>query len=179
METKPALRRRILGARAALGPAARAAAESATAAALAPVLERSERVAAYVSVGDEPATRNLLRPGWLLPVLLAGGDLDWSAYDGRLKPGPRGLLQPPGHRLGVAAVAGCDLVLVPALAVDRAGNRLGRGGGSYDRALLRARGRTVALLHDGELLATVPAQEHDIPVAAAVTPGGGLVELGQ
>ena len=138
----------------------------------------SSSVAAYVSVGTEPSTRELLRPGWLLPVLLPGGDLDWIAYDGRLAPADRGLLEPVGERLGVAAVATCDLVLVPALAVDLHGNRLGRGGGSYDRALARARGLTVALLHDGELVDDVPVELHDVPVGAAVTPSGGLVRFG-
>jgi 5-formyltetrahydrofolate cyclo-ligase len=66
-------------------------------------------------------------------------------------------------------------VVVPALAVDRRGVRLGRGGGSYDRALTRAAGLTVALLYDGETVEELPAEEHDVPVKAVVTPSGGLV----
>ncbi len=142
------------------------------------LLRTSTRVAAYVSIGTEPSTRELLRPGWLLPVLLPGGDLDWIAYDGRLAPAARGLVEPVGERLGVDAVSTCDLVVVPALAVDRLGNRLGRGGGSYDRALARTKGMTVALLHDGELVERVPVEPHDIAVHAAVTPSDGLVLLG-
>jgi 5-formyltetrahydrofolate cyclo-ligase len=71
-------------------------------------------------------------------------------------------------------VAAADVVLVPALAVDPAGNRLGRGGGSYDRALARARADAalVAVLHDGEMVERVPVQPHDIPVGAALLPGG-------
>ena len=157
-------------------PAATAAA--ALQAALADLLGSSTRVAAYISVGTEPSTRELLRPGWLLPVLLPGSELDWIAYDGRLAPAARGLVEPVGERLGVEAVATCDLVLVPALAVDRRGNRLGRGGGSYDRALGLVTGRTVALLHDGELVDRVPVEPHDIAVTAAVTPSGGLVRFG-
>ncbi|MDP9434675.1 MAG: 5-formyltetrahydrofolate cyclo-ligase, partial [Actinomycetota bacterium] len=61
--------------------------------------------------------------------------------------------------------------------------RLGRGGGSYDRSLARVaaggRGRTVALLHDGELLDRLPREEHDVPVQAVVTPSGGLREVGR
>jgi 5-formyltetrahydrofolate cyclo-ligase len=68
-------------------------------------------------------------------------------------------------------------VLVPALLVDRRGNRLGRGGGSYDRALVRATGLTVALLHDGELVEELPAEAHDVPVRAAATPSQGVVQL--
>ena len=108
---------------------------------------------------------------------LPDGDLDWAAYDGTLAPGPLGVLEPAGPRLGPNAVAACDLVLVPALLVDRAGRRLGRGGGCYDRALARATGLTVALLHDGEWVEHVPTEPHDIPVQAVVTPSTGLVRL--
>ena len=113
----------------------------------------------------------------LLPLLLPDGDLDWAAYDGRLEPGPRGLLQPPGPALGIAAVADCALLVVPALAVDRSGTRLGRGGGSYDRALARATGLAVAALHRGELVDRLPCEPHDRPVHAVVMPGQGLVRL--
>ena len=154
------------------------AASDALAGVLAPILAGAGRVAAYVSVGTEPGTRALLRPGWLLPVLLPGGDLDWAEYDGDLARTGRGLLEPTGPRLGVDAVTCCEVVLVPALAVDRRGHRLGRGGGSYDRALPRAGGLTVALLHDGELVGQLPAEPHDVPVRAAATPSGGLVLLG-
>ena len=63
---------------------------------------------------------------------------------------------------------------MPALAVDRRGMRLGRGGGCYDRALGRVpRGTPVcALLHDGELLDEVPCEPHDRPVTHVVTPTG-------
>jgi 5-formyltetrahydrofolate cyclo-ligase len=142
---------------------------------LAPLLADATQVASYLALGGEPAV--VPRPGWLLPVLLEDDDLDWAVYDGRLAPGRRGLQEPVGPRLGVEAVAACDLVLVPALLVDRRGNRLGKGGGSYDRALRRARGLTVALLHDGELVEQLPAEEHDVRVAAVATPSLGLVRL--
>ena len=136
-------------------------------------------IAAYVPVGSEPGgdLPAVLAPHarLLLPVLLPDGDLDWVAFDGALTPGPRGLLEPAGPRLGVDAVRSATLVVVPALAVDRTGTRLGRGGGSYDRALGRlADAMTVALLHDGELVESIPAEPHDRAVRAAITPGGGL-----
>ena len=70
-------------------------------------------------------------------------------------------------------MARADVVLAPALAVDQAGNRLGRGGGSYDRALARVGPLipVIALLYDAELLSHVPAEPHDTPVRAAVRPG--------
>jgi len=138
-------------------------------------------VAAYLSIGTEPGTGPLLAAlegqDVLLPVLLPDGDLDWALAGDGLAAGPHGLLEPCGPRLGRDAVGGCTTVVVPALAVDRAGNRLGRGGGSYDRALARTTGWVVALLHDGESVTALPVEEHDRPVASFVTPGRGLVHL--
>lgn len=127
-------------------------------------------MASYLGHGSEPYVPP--RPGWLLPVLLPDDDLDWAAYDGELLTGRRGLLEPTGPRLGVDAIAGCDLVLVPALLVDRQGWRLGKGGGSYDRVLPRATGMTVALVHEGGLVDALPHEQHDVRVRAACTPAG-------
>jgi 5-formyltetrahydrofolate cyclo-ligase len=157
---------------------------------------RPSTVAAYVPVGSEPGgdLPSVLSPfaRVLLPALLPNGDLDWVAYRGDLRPGPRGLLEPPGPRLGVDAITQAELVIVPALAVDRAGFRLGRGGGSYDRVLQRlaaagpeapadllrpARPMVVALLFDGELVESVPAEPHDRRVHAVITPSGGLARI--
>jgi 5-formyltetrahydrofolate cyclo-ligase len=118
----------------------------------------------------------------LLPVLLPDDDLDWASYEGpdSLVPGPRGLLQPTEGRRGVMAITSADLVIAPALAVDHAGHRLGRGGGSYDRALARVGQAvlTIALLYDGELVSHVPAGEHDQPVRAVARPSEGITRLG-
>ncbi|WP_431776434.1 5-formyltetrahydrofolate cyclo-ligase [Streptomyces cucumeris] len=150
-----------------------------------PELADARTVAAYVSLGGEPGThalREALRARGvrvLLPVLLADNDLDWGEDEGpeRLAPARRGLLEPVGPRLGPEAVTVADAILLPGLAVDRRGMRLGRGGGSYDRVLERlarvgADPALVVLLHDGELLAEVPEEAHDRPVHAAVTPSG-------
>lgn len=148
-----------------------------------PELADAATVAAYVSVGREPGTRPLLDAlhtrgvRVLLPVLLPDDDLDWAAYEGAdgLAHGRRGLLEPSGPRLGRSAVTHADVVLLPGLAVDTYGTRLGRGGGSYDRVLARleeagARPPLVVLLYDHEVLPDVPGEEHDRPVLAAVTP---------
>jgi 5-formyltetrahydrofolate cyclo-ligase len=166
-----------------MAPDERALAGPALVTAVTALLPVGGPVAAYASIGTEPGTRGLLAALHgagrvvLLPVLLPDGDLDWAPYDGRLLAGPRGLLQPAGPPLGPGAVADCPLVVVPALAVDRTGTRLGRGGGSYDRALARTDGLVVAALHRGEILDHLPAEPHDRPVHAAVAPDTGLVRL--
>ena len=151
---------------------------------------RPARMTAYVPVGSEPGGPDLpavlraaLAPDaeLLLPVLCDDLDLDWAAYTGAesLVAAGRGLREPAGPRLGPSAVADAGLVVVPALAVDHRGRRLGRGGGSYDRVLARVPGSTltVALLHDGELVESVPAEPHDRPVRAVITPADGLRTL--
>ncbi|MGF1429990.1 5-formyltetrahydrofolate cyclo-ligase [Kitasatospora sp. LaBMicrA B282] len=182
---KAALRSQLLAARRALSPERRAAAALALADRVPPLVPAGATVAAYVSVGAEPGTGPLLdllhRRGVpvLLPVLLPDNDLDWAPYQGRerLAPAARGLLEPTAPRLGPAAVTGVGLVLLPGLAVDRRGLRLGRGGGSYDRVLARlaaagAEPLLATLLYEDELLARVPAEPHDRPVHAVVTPAG-------
>ena len=152
-----------------------------------PALQMAGTVAAYYSVGTEPDTRGLVFALWkrgtyvLLPVLRPDGDLDWASYEGpdSLVPGPRGLREPGEPPRGIEAVARVDVVLAPALAVDHVGNRLGRGGGSYDRALARVGPLipVIALLYDAELLGHVPAEPHDTPVRAAVRPASGITWL--
>ncbi|MEU4033223.1 5-formyltetrahydrofolate cyclo-ligase [Streptomyces collinus] len=154
-----------------------------------PELGGARTVAAYVSVGSEPGTAALLDAlrargvRVLLPALLPDNDLDWGEYAGpgslaRVRHGGKmALFEPSGERLGPDAVTAADVVLLPGLAVDARGMRLGRGGGSYDRVLARleragAGPALVVLLYDTEVVARVPAEPHDRPVHAVVTPSG-------
>jgi 5-formyltetrahydrofolate cyclo-ligase len=138
--------------------------------------------AAYVPDDDEPghgripAAFTQLGARVLLPVVPSDGrELAWAVDTGRLAPGRHGLLEPLGPRLGATALGTADVIVVPALAVDRDGVRLGRGGGYYDRALQHARTETVvvALVFDDEFVDELPAEEHDLRVTAVITPSGG------
>lgn len=194
-DTKVKQRKALLAARHSRSAAELARAATAVRATAAQLVRRAAArpdgltVAAYVPIGNEPGGPGLpaelaapLPPGaLLLPVLRPDLDLDWAAWDPArpLVAAGRGMREPAGPRLGRAALARAGLVIVPALAVDRRGVRLGRGGGSYDRALARVSPDTlkVALLHDGELVDDLPAEPHDQRVQAVITPTAGLVRL--
>jgi len=125
------------------------------------------RVAAYEPLPTEPGSVELLSSlgedgvDVLVPLVLPDRDLDWVRWGEHASP------------LGVDAVAEVDALLVPALAVALDGTRLGRGGGSYDRALARVAGRPVAaLLFLGELVDELPADPWDRPVTAVAMPSG-------
>jgi 5-formyltetrahydrofolate cyclo-ligase len=186
---KAALRRRLLAGRARLSPDQRAAGARALRDAVLelPQAQMAGTIAAYYSLASEPDTHGLVYALWkrgsyvLLPLLRPDADLDWASYEGpdSLRPGPRGLAEPAEPPRGMDAVTRADLVLVPALAVDRGGVRLGRGGGSYDRALARVGPGvpTIALIYDGELLDKVPADDHDQRVRLVARPSAGITNL--
>jgi 5-formyltetrahydrofolate cyclo-ligase len=195
---KQECRRRVLAVRRAVPTAVREAERTALATALMTALtttllplEISGMVCAYWPVGSEPGSPELLdclrHRGYrvLLPVVGAPSGtpepLDWAEYTGAgsLRTSPLGLLEPAGPRLGCTTIAAAILVLVPALAVDRRGVRLGRGGGHYDRSLPLAIPGTplVAVVRDDEVRDALPMQPHDVRVTAALTPGQGLIQL--
>ncbi|XVS65138.1 5-formyltetrahydrofolate cyclo-ligase [Actinosynnema sp. CA-299493] len=141
-----------------------------------------ETVCAYVASAAEPGSLAMVEAlrshglRVLLPVVVGDG-LDWAAYDGRLRVSAFGLKEPVGPLLGAEAVRSAALVLVPALAVDHSGVRLGKGGGYYDRVLGSAAGPVVAVVRDEEFVQALPAEPHDVRVDAVLTPARGVVRL--
>ena len=91
-----------------------------------------------------------------------GGDENALVANGKV-------LEP--HGFPVSDLDAIDVVIVPALHIDRSGNRLGQGGGSYDRALARLQAWKIALVHHGEITSEpIPVEPHDQRVNAAATP---------
>lgn len=142
---------------------------------------RARTVAGFLSTPTEPPTRRLLEVlieagcDVIVPVV-AGRKLDWAPYTvgADVRTTALGTEEPVSARLGEGALATADLVLVPALLVDHAGNRLGRGRGYYDRALATITARTVAVVFDDELVAQLPVEDHDRRVGAVLRPAGLL-----
>ena len=138
-------------------------------------LKNATNVASYISYEFEPETsdinQRLIKDGKkvFLPRLLENNDIQWVSWNGsseNLKKVEK-IFEPIGDAVEVEL----DVIILPALHVDRMGNRLGQGGGSYDRALSRSKAFKIALLHYGELTSEIlPIQPHDEKVDAAATP---------
>jgi 5-formyltetrahydrofolate cyclo-ligase len=189
---KAALRQRLLAARRSVSDGARADEARSLADHVNAVVDSGGTVCAYVPVGAEPGSIEMLdvllqrANRVLLPVARTTADnspvaLQWGEYrPGQLVAARFGLLEPAGPWLPATALAEASVVLVPALAVDRTGVRLGRGRGFYDRTLVsrNPHARLVAVIRDEELLDELPHEPHDVPMTHALTPGRGLVELG-
>lgn len=180
VERKRLLRRQC---RAWPGPAAGAAASAAIAERLSalPEVRQAVAVAGFLSDATEPDLRPWFRQ-WLsagrlvwLPRYRAGDgsyemvpveDLEKDLSIGKYK------LQEPRPELPAAAQTWCDghlTWLVPGMAFDRAGRRLGRGKGFYDRLLAGARGPVIGVFFGDREVATVPAAEHDRRLDVIVT----------
>ncbi|MBC7299420.1 MAG: 5-formyltetrahydrofolate cyclo-ligase [Nocardia sp.] len=187
--TKYAWRREILAVRAQADPAEHAVDAAALAAAAADLAGADDVVCAYVPVRGEPGDPRMLDAlrargaTVLLPVTGEPGPLSWARYEGAdsLRKARYGLLEPATEPLPPAVVAEAATILVPALAVDRRGVRLGRGAGYYDRTLgaAGAKVRIIAVVRDDELVDRLPEEPHDRRMGWALTPGGGLEELGR
>jgi 5-formyltetrahydrofolate cyclo-ligase len=186
---KDAVRARVLAARRALPAQVRAERAAALADhAVALAADVRGPVCAYLPFGTEPGSSALVERlaaaghEVLLPVVPATeGPMDWARFASTSDTAATaiGIREPTGARLGPDAITRAALVLLPALAVDLAGTRLGRGRGHYDRSLPLAAADTplVAVINDDELVEELPAEPHDRPVAAALASRAGVTWL--
>jgi len=189
--SKAALREQLLAARGGVADAVRAAEARMLSEHLELMVTSGSTVCAYVPLGTEPGSIEMVdmllqrARRVLLPVARTTADnvplpLRWGEYrPGALVPGPWGLLEPAEPVLPESALGEADLVIVPALAVDHQGVRLGRGRGFYDRSLggRDPQARLVAMVRDAEFVGELPAEAHDVPMTHVITPRGGVMAL--
>lgn len=126
------------------------------------LIRRSLRVGKRVYL---PRTREHAREIEVVKVEIKGDEV----VD--LKDGYRGIREPRGKPV---PADGLDLVFVPGLAFDRAGYRIGYGGGFYDRFLVSLPNEVITggLGYSFQVVEEVPAQEHDVPVEQIFTDAG-------
>lgn len=89
-----------------------------------------------------------------------------------LVPGYMGIPEPPvSAGAAQADVSGVDVVIIPGAGFDPAGNRIGYGGGYYDRLLAEMKGKIpiVAPAYEEQMVGSIPAEPHDIMVSVIVT----------
>jgi 5-formyltetrahydrofolate cyclo-ligase len=150
-----------------------------------------DTVAAYLSTGSEPGTLQLIawlaahRIRALLPVLSSLPDGSrrtspaWAPYEGpdALRIGPYSILEPTSEPVPSEQLPEAEIIICPGLAANRKGDRLGRGGGWYDRALRHASSSAPVwvLLNADEVLETIPTQPWDRRVDAIITPDGMIM----
>lgn len=134
-----------------------------------------KKIACYLPYGNEPDTELFI--DWalenqievLLPVSRKDGRMDWVSYAGETSEGIFGFAEAAGESVPFEKV---DLMIIPALGIDRSGNRIGKGLGFYDKAMAEVAKLppVVAVVFDDELVEQLPTEPHDLKVNAAVTP---------
>ena len=137
----------------------------------------ARRVMAYAACRGELSLETvigeLLAAGktLLLPRCEAPGVMTARRIDSmdQLVPGAYGLME-PDMACEIVSPDEIDLILVPGTAFDRAGNRLGQGGGYYDRFLEKSCALRVGVCHDEALINRIPSEEHDSVMDAVITP---------
>jgi 5-formyltetrahydrofolate cyclo-ligase len=142
----------------------------------------AKTVAAYLPFGTEPNIGQFVVGAaghgisLIMPVANPDGTMNWVSYTGQSEPGIFGFEEPVGP---AAQLHDADLILIPASAVDRMGNRLGKGKGFYDVALAdpSVLAPVAAVVYDAEVLEEIPVEDHDQPVAFILTPER-MLEIG-
>lgn len=146
---------------------------------LLPPMAGADWLLAYVSRVHEVDTRGLIQQ-----LLAMGRHVCVPAFDetaqrytvsevrdfyADLAEGRFGILEPKREAVRAVGSDRLDVLLLPGLAFDEQGNRLGRGLGFFDRLLAEARGAKIALAHDFQVLKEVPVDAHDVRVDFIVT----------
>jgi 5-formyltetrahydrofolate cyclo-ligase len=145
-----------------------------------PPFQTASTLCSYLAIGHEVRTQELIALAWaqgtrvVLPrTIFATRQLALHAVTSfaDLVPGRYGILEPPADAPLVDPQE-VELFLVPGVAFDAQGHRLGYGAGFYDGLLAQSAGWRVALAYGGQLTPHVPTDAHDVPMHALATEGG-------
>jgi 5-formyltetrahydrofolate cyclo-ligase len=137
----------------------------------------ARNVGIYLSFGSEPVTDVFVVSAKAAGITLFAprtgpeSTMEFARLEGPTESSQLGFLQPIGEAIEPDEL---DLIIAPALSVDAFGNRLGRGGGFFDRYLEQFEGPVAAVVYEHELLSELPSESHDHPVQYAITPTGIL-----
>jgi 5-formyltetrahydrofolate cyclo-ligase len=131
-----------------------------------------KRIGCYLSFGSEPGTGSFIELAKArgieiaCPRVLPDGQMIMANLEGETEVSELGFKEPTGE---IVEAKDLDLIIVPALAIDYRGQRLGRGAGYFDRYLRHFIGPTVGLVYDSDFLPEVPSLPHDAPVGLVIT----------
>lgn len=133
----------------------------------------AQTIAAYYSVGSEVKTGRIIQEALSFSKTVAlprveGGGIAFCSVDDfeDMEPGEFGIMEPKQNRPKIEKF---DIILVPAIAMTRQGDRLGYGRGFYDRFLAGSDAVTIALTYSKLLVKNIPSDVHDIPIQWVVT----------
>lgn len=131
-----------------------------------------KRIGCYLSMESEPSTEQFLKLAQkadleiLVPKIVSANSIGFAPLAGKLKKTALGFFEPSQPVIPNSQI---ELLIIPALAVDELGNRLGRGGGYFDRFLEDATALVAAVVYEVEILPEIPSESHDRPVNFAIT----------
>lgn len=137
------------------------------------VFNEAENILIYNSLPDELSTREFIkiwysRKSFFLPRV-NGNDLEILPFEpDNIQTGAFQIEEPSGNN--IVDLDLIDLIIVPAVALDRNGNRVGRGKGYYDRLLTYANSIKIGVCYDFQLFDCIDAESHDIPLDIVITP---------
>ena len=142
-----------------------------------PAYQLARRIACYVSIENEVDTRTVIQKAIGsskqvgVPVTREDRRMDFQAISelNDLRPVHYGLREPVPDPKMVLLPHTIDLILIPGIAFDRHGHRIGSGGGYYDRFLVQTEAVRIGLSYDFQIIDRVPAEAHDVKMDWIIT----------
>ena len=137
-----------------------------------PEYKNAKKIMVYMSCRGEVMTDKIIADALssgkriYAPVTISAADMVVAEYTGSLKKGRFGIKEPLGEEISPEEL---DLVIVPGVAFDRRGNRIGYGAGYYDRFLLKTKAYTVGLAYGFQIVEDTFPQETDVKLQAIIS----------